>query len=84
MTTFPAKFAINEQVVFIPMYRHQQAMGIGGEEMEGKIVAVRFTEAKVFYDIYSNYWGAIFDNVDSAKVHSIENHNLQVVQESNS
>lgn len=55
------------------MFRHQQEMGIADDEMDGKIVAVKFTEAKVFYDIYSPYWGKIFDGVDSVKVNVFDN-----------
>lgn len=65
---FESKFEINEEVEFVPMFRHVKEHGISQEGMDGKIVAVRFTEAKVFYDIYSPYWGKIFDNVDSVKV----------------
>lgn len=68
MTEFPSQFTINEEVTFYPMYRHQQEMGIASDCLQGKVVAVRFTEAKVFYDIYNNYWGKIFDNVDSVKI----------------
>ena len=64
----PSQFQIEDEVTFVPMFRHQQEMGIAPDELEGKVVAVKFTEAKVFYDIYSPYWGKIFDGVDSAKV----------------
>lgn len=63
-----SRFAINEEVCFIPMYRHQTEMGIDAGSLEGKIVAIRFTEAKVFYDVYNNYWGKVFDGVASDKV----------------
>lgn len=65
---FFSAFGINDEVQFQPMFRHQQEMGISHEPIEGKVIAVRFTEAKVFYDIYCNYWGKIFDNVSSEKV----------------
>ena len=45
--------AINEEVTFIPMFSQQESMGIANEILEGKVMAVRFTEAKVFYDIYN-------------------------------
>lgn len=63
--------AINDEVGFRPMYRQQQEMGIADEPMEGKIVAVRFTEAKVFYDVYNNYWGKVFEGVSSEKVYAL-------------
>ncbi len=62
---------INDEVEFRPMYRQQQEMGISNEPMEGKIVAVRFTEAKIFYDVYNNYWGKVFENVTSEKVYGL-------------
>lgn len=65
---FFSNFSINEEVEFAPMYRHQQEMGIGSELLDGKVVSVRFTEAKVLYDIFNNYWGKVFDNVTSEKV----------------
>lgn len=65
---FPAQHNIDDMVEFIPMYRHQQAQGISAEIRDGKVVAVRFSKAKVFYDILDDYYGIIFDNVDSSKV----------------
>ncbi len=65
----PSQSQINDEVTFRPMYRHQQRLGIADEEMSGKIIAIKFTEAKVFYDIYSPYHGIIFEGVDSIKVH---------------
>lgn len=67
--TFGSQFAIDEQVEFRPMYRHQQEHGIADENLTGTIVSVRFTRAKVFYDVLSDYHGIIFDKVDSAKVY---------------
>lgn len=51
-------------------------MGIADEVLEGKIIAIRFTEAKVFYDVYNNYWGKVFDGVASEKVYGIEKTDL--------
>lgn len=68
---FFSSHAINDEVEFQPMYRQQQEMGISHEPMEGKVVAVRFTEAKVFYDIYNNYWGKVFEGVSSEKVFAL-------------
>lgn len=56
-------------------------MGISPEPIEGKIMAVRFTEAKVFYDVYSNYWGKLFQGVSSEKVFAIEHSKLMPVEE---
>jgi len=66
---FFSQFGLREEVTFRPMYRHQQAMGIADEELNGEIVGVRFTEMKVFYDVYSPYHGKIFDEVVSQKVY---------------
>ncbi len=68
MADFFSNYDMNEEVTFTPMYKHVKDWGIAPEELEGKVVAVRFTEAKVFYDLYNNYWGKIFDNVSSDKV----------------
>lgn len=65
---YESKFEIGQEVGFIPMYRHIKLMGIEKEIMEGTIVAIRFTSAKIFYDIVDVYHGKIFDNVDSANV----------------
>lgn len=79
---FNSKFAINDEVEFQPMYRQQQEMGISHEPMDGKIVAVRFTEAKVFYDVFNNYWGKVFENVASEKVFGLpERKILDLVKE---
>jgi hypothetical protein len=43
-------------------------MGVEQEEMCGTIVAVRFTKAKVFYDILDDYYCKVFTNVDSSYV----------------
>lgn len=59
---------IDDAVSFRPMYRHQTLMGIADDTMSGTVIAVRFTKAKVFYDILDDYRGVIFDNVDSCKV----------------
>lgn len=67
----PSGSQINDEVIFTPMFRHQQEMGIAPEGLEGKILAVKFTEAKVFYDIYSPYWGKLFEGVTSEKVTAI-------------
>ena len=68
---FFSNHAINDEVDFRPMYRHQQKRGIADEILDGKVIAVRFTEAKVFYDVYCPYWGTIFDEVASEKVFGI-------------
>lgn len=64
---FEAKFAIGDEINFRPMYKHQKDLGIADEDLDGTVVAVKFTEAKVFYDVYSPYWGKLFENVTSEK-----------------
>lgn len=66
----PSKLQINDEVEFTPMYRQCTEMGIAQNEQSGKIVAIKFTEAKVFYDIYSPFWGVIFKEVTSEKVNA--------------
>ncbi len=70
-TEFSSAHNINDDVMFRPMYRHQQKMGIADEEMNGRIVAIRITEAKMFYDVLSAYHGKVFEGVDSANVKTI-------------
>lgn len=74
MTTqaFFSNFQIEDEVDFVPMFRQQQEHGISDEIREGKVVAVRFTISKIFYDILDTYYGVIFKEVDSAKVFSIK------------
>ena len=69
---FESAHSINDDIYFRPMCRHQAMYGIADEEKTGRVVAVRFTELKVFYDILCPYHGIIYDNVDSCKVSSQE------------
>lgn len=56
---FESRFAIGDSVDF----------QIGDEcTMGGIIVAVRFTRAKVFFDIAEDYYGKIIKNVDSCDI----------------
>lgn len=69
---FPSQHAIDDMCDFIPMERHCELHGIDKESRFGKIVNVKFTKAKVFYDVLDDYLGVIFDMVDSAYVTSSE------------
>ena len=72
MENFNSKLSIDDSVTFIPMFKQSTEMGIAQEEMFGTVVAVRFTKAKVFYDILDDYYGRVFTNVDSSYVNKIE------------
>lgn len=72
MANFESKLSIDDVITFTPMFIQAKKMGIKQEEMEGTIVAVRFTKAKVFYDILDDYYGKVFTNVDSSYVNKIE------------
>ena len=72
MANFESKLSIDDLITFTPMFKQAKKMGIKQEEMEGIIVAVRFTKAKVFYDILDDYYGKVFTNVDSSYVNKIE------------
>lgn len=74
---FFSNFSIDEEVAFVPMYRHCKQMGIEQERTDGKIVAVRFTKSKVFYDILDNYYAKVFENVSSSNVYSVESITLE-------
>ena len=76
----PCGHAIGDEVTFVPMYRQQQKYGISAEQQYGTIIAVRFTKAKILYDIVDDYYGILFDNVDSCKVYSSDTH-IDIVEE---
>lgn len=65
---YPSSMDIGDRVTFIPMARHCNELGITCAEGEGVITAIKFTPAKVFYDIVDDYHGFLFNSVDSAKV----------------
>lgn len=72
MANFDSKLSIEDLVTFTPMFKQATEMGIAQEEMYGTVVAVRFTKAKVFYDILDDYYGKVFTNVDSSYVNQIK------------
>lgn len=72
MANFDSKLSIDDLITFTPMFKQAKKMGIKQEEMEGTIVAVRFTKAKVFYDILDDYYSKVFTNVDSSYVNKTE------------
>ena len=55
MTNFDSKLSIDDLVTFTPMFRQSKKLGIKQEQMYGTVVAIRFTKAKVFYDILDDY-----------------------------
>jgi len=65
---YPSQYEIGDHVRFYPRAKDLIRMAISDELRFGKIVAVRFTEAKVFYDILDDYYGEIFKDVDSIDV----------------
>jgi hypothetical protein len=73
-TNFPSAHSIDDIVNFIPMFRQTEELGITMEKQRGRIIAVRFTKAKVFYDIVDDYHGHLFNNVDSIKVFPVKSH----------
>jgi len=68
MVEFPSLFGIDDKVIFIPSAKQADDMKIVREDSYGTISAVRFTKAKVLYDIIDDYWGKIFKDVDSSFV----------------
>jgi hypothetical protein len=65
---YESLFDIGETVEFTPMYRHLEQYSIKREKYWGTITATRFTAGKVFYDIVDDYWGHLFEGVDSGLV----------------
>lgn len=58
--TFVSRFQIDEEVQFIdddPLIRR-----------DGRVIAIRFTRSKVFYDILDENAGVLFTNLVSDKV----------------
>jgi hypothetical protein len=41
------------------------------EHSHGRVVAIRFSKEKVFYDIVDNYYGQIYQNIDSLNVQKL-------------
>jgi hypothetical protein len=72
MANFDSKLSIDDLVTFTPMFKQAKKLGIKQEQMYGIVVAVRFTKAKVFYDILDDYYGKVFTDVDSSYVSEIE------------
>jgi len=72
MRSFDSKLSIDDLVKFTPMYKQSKKLGIKQKEIYGTVVAVRFTKAKVFYDVIDDYYGKVFTNVDSSYVNKIE------------
>jgi hypothetical protein len=65
---YPSIYDIGDKVEFIPMIRHCIKYKIDEESYIGVITSIKFTFGKVFYTIVDDYYGYLFENVDSAKV----------------
>jgi hypothetical protein len=63
-----SNFGMNEEVEFLPRLKQCQEIGIEQEPLDGTIKGIRFTEAKVFYDVYNPYYGIIFTSIQSQNV----------------
>lgn len=72
MATFESAFSVGDKVEFYPMAIHSERLMIKREELYGTIVSVKFTAAKVFYSIISDYWGKLFEDVTSENVRVVE------------
>ncbi len=65
---FPCTYTHDQQVSFIPMHRDCERLAIAHSLLRGRIIGIRFTKAKVLFDIVDDYYGELFRDVDSAKV----------------
>lgn len=64
------------------MKRHSDKLCIDGDEKRfGRIVSVKFTKSKVFYSILDDYYGIIFDDVDSCYVCKYDNNAEKVIED---
>lgn len=66
---YPSRFAIEDRISFYPMARQAKELSISREPRIGRIIAIRFSKAKVLYDIVDDYYGYVFKDVDSVYVH---------------
>jgi len=67
--TLVSALDLQEDVNFYPRFKDADRIGIKAETpLRGKIIAIRFTESKVFYDVVDNYWGELFRDIPSEKV----------------
>ena len=71
MATFESHFDIGQEVSFIPSSKQSRQLSITRDSGLGRIVAIRFTKAKVFYDVVDDYYGIIFQNLDSGFVEAV-------------
>jgi hypothetical protein len=76
-THFPSRFAIGDDVRFL----EGGGWDDNGDIIErvdryGTITAVKFTKAKVFYDILDDYSGRIFPEIDSTYVYEYKSETL--------
>jgi len=67
---FESRFKIGDEIVFISS-KLSAIIGTN-EPIYGTIVSVKFTKAKVFYDILDDYRGKIYEEIDSINVATIE------------
>ena len=63
-----SRFDFGDRVIFTPMERDMERLSINAENSFGTIVNIKFTQAKVFYDIIDDYYGELFKDVTSDKV----------------
>jgi hypothetical protein len=61
-------YSISDEVFFIPMKKHLEKYKLNSQSIRGTITQIHFTKAKVFYDIVDDYWGYLFERVDSINV----------------
>ena len=63
MPEYSSPYRIGDRVTF--------RSGLNAKLLEGQVAAIRITEAKMFYDVLSSYYGRVYEQVDSYDVFSI-------------
>ncbi len=71
MNVLPCNLQIDEDVSYRPMNHQLMDLGLEDKWRDGRIVAVRFTKYKVFYDILDDYYAILFNTVDSTRVRPV-------------
>lgn len=69
LSDFNSPKKAGDKVNFFPTTQQAKKLGIEEIELTGTIVAVRFTEDEVFFDVLSSYYGIVFEGLPESKIY---------------